>query len=73
MGGAYADQLIARVAVDIGAVRIVDGALSIPGIEAVSPIIRQHIEECMPDVLRIVGEMERARMYGRIYRGEAAT
>jgi len=69
-GGSYADQLIARIAVDTGAVRLVNGELEVKDREMISPVILEAIEEYKPDVLRIVGEMERAREYGRVYRGE---
>lgn len=68
--GSYADQLIARIAVDTGAVRLVNGELEVRDRGMVSPVILEAIEEYKPDVLRIVGEMERVREYGRVYRGE---
>lgn len=69
-GGAYADQLVARLAVDTGAVSVRDGALVIPNRDQISPVILDLIDRTMTDVVRVVGEMERAREYGRIVRGE---
>ena len=71
-GGAYADQLVARLAVDTGAVSVRDGALVIPNRDRVSPVILDLIDRAMIDVVRVVGEMERAREYGRIANGEDA-
>lgn len=64
----YADQLIARVAVDLGAVRIIAGELVIENPERVAPLTMARIAEYMPDVLRSVGQMERAQEYGEAYR-----
>ena len=47
-----------------------NGELEVRDRVMISPVILEAIEEYKPDVLRIVGEMERAREYGRIYRGE---
>ena len=47
-----------------------NGELEVRDRDLISPVILEAIEEYMPDVLRIVGEMERAREYGRVYRGE---
>ncbi len=69
-GGAYADQLVARLAVDTGAVSVREGALVIPNRDQVSPVILELIDRAMTDVVRVVGEMERAREYGRIVHGE---
>ena len=65
-GGAYADQLVARLAVDTGVVSIRDGQLEIQYRELVSPAILDLIDRALPDVLRVVGEMQRAREYGRL-------
>lgn len=69
-GGSYADQLIARIAVDTGAVRLVNGHIVVRDRNMISPVILEAIEEYKPDVRRIVGEMEQAREYGRVYRRE---
>ncbi len=65
---AYADQLIARVAVDTGAVCIVDGVLRIRDVEHVEPATMERIAEYMPEVLRSVGQLARAKEYGEAYR-----
>lgn len=67
----YADQLIARLAVDLGVVRIIAGELVIENRERVAPLTMARIDEYMPDVLRSVGQMERAREYGATYRAES--
>ncbi|MGI8404213.1 MAG: hypothetical protein ACR2OE_05520 [Thermomicrobiales bacterium] len=64
----YADQLIARVAVDTGAVRIVEGVLHIRDAEHVEPTTMERITEYMPEVLRSVGQLARAKEYGEAYR-----
>lgn len=71
-GGAYADQLVARLAVDTGVVSVRDGALVIRDRDQVSPILLDLIDRAMVDVVRVVGEMTRAREYGRITNGEDA-
>ncbi len=65
---AYADQLIARVAVDTGAVRIVEGVLHIRDVKHVEPSTMDRIAEYMPDVLRSVGQLARAKEYGEASR-----
>lgn len=73
----YADQLIARVAVDTGAVCIVEGVLHIRDAEQVELTTMERITEYMPEVLRSVEQLARAKEYGEAYRqaiteGEAA-
>ncbi len=68
----YADQLIARVAVDTGAVRIVEGVLHICDAEHVEPTTMERITEYMPEVLRSVGQLARAKEYGETHRQASA-
>jgi hypothetical protein len=68
----YADQLIARVAVDTGAVSLVEGVLHIRDVGQVEPSTMERIAEYMPEVLRSVGQLARAKEYGEVYR-QAAT
>lgn len=65
---AYADQLIARVAIDTGAVGIVEGVLHIRDVEQVESSTMERIAEYMPEVLRSVGQLARAKEYGEAYR-----
>jgi len=58
--------LVARLAVDTGVVSIRDGQLEIQHRDLVSPAILDLIDRALPDVLRVVGEMHRAREYGRM-------
>lgn len=62
--GNHALLLIARIAVDVGVIRVEEGSVVITGGVAIQEHTLDEIEVWKPDIIKTVGELQRARQYG---------